>query len=64
MLIAEVFVGEDEEVEPSALGDYEQVSIFDPCPALYLDGGDFVACEGVAHLCGDTFVEEDFHAAA
>lgn len=63
LLIAKVFVREDEEVETGAFRGSEQVAIGDSTPAHLLCGGDFVPGERMAHLHGDTFVQQNLHAA-
>ena len=64
LLIAEVFVSQDEEIESGTLRGGNQVSVREAAPAHLLRGGDFVAEECVTHLHGHTFVEQHPHAAS
>ena len=64
LLIAEVFIGKKEKLEPGVFGCCKELTIRDPRPALQSRCGEFVTGKSVAHLRGNAFVEQDFHAAA
>lgn len=64
LLMSKILIGDDEEVEPGALGRNEQRAVLDPRPPLFLDSNGFVTGEGMPHLSGNAFVEENLHAAA
>ena len=63
LLIAEVFVGENEEIESRVLHSGEEGSVLDAAPAHLLRSGNFMAGERVADLHRNAFVEQHPHAA-
>ena len=63
LLIAEVFIGDDEDVESRLLRSVEQVTVAEATPAHILRRADLVRGQRAPNLDGHALVEENPHAA-